>query len=399
MYKNIAIGLIKQWVYKLKVYTKLLFSKSKKLDFDIEIIIVCETNIPRLKRFIENTNIDLTKMALISLQDKFNTLYNHNRQAKTILAKNPEDVVAVVRSMPNAKILHCFESRSLMAYAALKAKYKKTKFIFDFQDLYFNYTENNSIPNWMRANLPFEKTVIKKSDILISYSLELQTYKRANRIKKNCKRVYFPFYLEDKAILKPKEKNTSDIINIVYAGGIAPLSSNISFNMRFTEEVFRDSNVILHIYPSPTIDKTTIKEYEEYSLFHPNFKIHAPVSNSLLSKELSQYDAGIVPFFKTMENMSTNKFKYSTALKLWNYIEAGIPIICSSSVQYQSWLVKRYNLGLTFSDSEFKNLAMLINQLSFSQLSLNIAKVQQDFLLSKNIWKIDSIYTDLLHNN
>ncbi len=358
------------------------------------ILIVCESNVPRIERMLFYLRkIRKEQFVVICSKAKFQESFFKRCQDVTVVLVDGEwQIPGILKQFKKIKLIHAFESRSIYAYYALKSKGKNIPFIFDFQDLYTNYTGDKKLPKWMRENLYFEAYCLRNSDAFVSYSLELIPARKTLGIGKK-PTIYFPFYLDDAEIKKPSLKTNDERIDIVYAGGIAALNRNVSFNLSLTEKNLRNSNVFLHIYPSPSSGKDVIEEYKLYARQFPNLIMHNPVPNNAMGAELNQYHYGIVPFFKTVEYKSTNKYKYSSALKIWNYLEAGLPIIIAADVEYQAWLIKHYGVGVVVNENEFKDISKTLNAQNLDFIHQNIVELQKQKTLSSNISKIDSLYS------
>lgn len=362
------------------------------------IVYISETNMPRLERMLVYLQpLRNEKLILICNRLKFKeAFFTRIKGVSIYLVDNTWEIGEILSQLKHVKIIHALESRSLYPYFALKNKAPETRFIFDYQDLYNNYTADKSIPNWMRENIYFEKACLKNSDAFIGYSLELNPLRRRLKLKK-MPSIYFPFYADDEAICAPKVKQrTGNEIHMVYAGGIAAIDKNISFNLTLTADHLAHSNVYLHVYPSPSIESDIIQQYKKYGEKNSNLVLHNTVSNKELSQTLQQYDYALIPFFKTDSYKAPDKYKYSTALKIWNFIEAGLPILIMADVEYQAWLISRLHAGIVIKDTDINKLPTILNQCNVANFIAGIQATQTDYKLSKNIYKIENLYNQLL---
>lgn len=358
---------------------------------------VAETNVPRIERMLAMMKSAgfSEKLIFIGSKGKFRSeFFKRCPDITCITVEHAWQVEAVVRKFTHVKLIHCFESRSLFPWHAMTAAGKNIPVIFDFQDLYTNYTGDNALPAWLRENLWFEKECLKNATALISYSLEWIPARKSLGLPRK-KVLYFPFFLDDAEIRTARPTKNVGEIHLVYAGGIAAADRNISFNMTLTEQKIRGSNVFLHVYPSPTSVDEVIESYFQYAARHPNLIMHHPVNNNELSGVLNQYDFGIIPFFKTLEYQSSNKYRYSSALKIFNYMEAGLPVIIASDVEYQAWLIRHYAAGIAIDSSNLSDLPLILQKQKKSDFFTGIQKVQDSLKLSKHIHKIQQLYKEL----
>lgn len=393
---------VKQLLDKIKGYISILSGKNKivvssQLKQERVILLVSETNVPRIERMVYYLQSKRTeKIIFICSENKFKKeFFNRCPNLEVILIKYHWQIGYVMKQFNNIALVHTFESRSIFPYYAIENAPRNTPTIFDFQDLYTNYTGDKNLPFWMKENLWYEKKCLQKCDAYIAYSLELIPVRKKLNLTKR-KSLYFPFYLDDAEIKNPSKSKDKNTINIVYAGGIAAIDRNISFNMTLTEQKIRGSNIVLHVYPSPLSGDEVIQSYFEYAIQHPNLQMHNPVNNNEMSAELNQYDFGIVPFFKTLEYQSADKYRYSSALKIFNYFEAGLPVIIASDVDYQAWLIKHHNCGVVIESENFAQLSLILQQHPKSEFSAALLKMQQTQRLGVQIEKINQLYNQLI---
>lgn len=395
-YLRIAKNGVNSLLATLFFKSKIKVSESDKTSECI--VFITETNMPRLERMITYLQpLRNENFILICNKQKFKQeFFSRVSNVSIYLIDDTWEIGKILNQLQHIKLIHALESRSIYPYFALKNKSPKTPFIFDFQDLYNNYTADKNLPVWLRENIYFENKCLNHSDGFISYSLELNPVRRNLHLKKKPS-VYFPFYADDHAICAPNSKKLNESeTHLVYAGGIAAVNQNISFNLTLTAQHIAKSNIYLHVYPSPNIDAEIIEEYDQYSKTNSNLIMHKSVDNKELSSALQQYDFALIPFFKTDSFQASNKYKYSTALKIWNFIEAGLPIIIMADVQYQAWLVKRLNSGMVLSESDLKFLPSILNATDIENFSIGIRNTQDNFKLSKNIYKINNLYNKLI---
>lgn len=352
---------------------------------------------PRLGRLLKYLKrIRSEKFVVFVHKDKFYTQFsNTDTSIEYITYRSRYDLLYKLKQFKNIRLIHGVESRSV--YPSIGLKIKDVPFVFDFQDLYTIYFDDEPTQKWIKRNLPFERACLSMASGYISYSLELIPARKKLKIKtKNV--LYFPFFLDDETIIRKKPNININKIKLVYAGNVSPIKSQDSFNLTLLYDYIKDSNVFLHILPSPTIKKETLKEYIEFSKTHPNFIMEASVSQNELPKKLSEFDYGFIPFYKSENFLSDTKFKYSTTLKLFNYLEAGIPIILMNYTQYQSWIIKHYNIGISIDKNDLMTLSNKLSSLDYNKLTENVNLYQKHNLLSKHIYKVSKLYDQLINN-
>ena len=163
-------------------------------------------------------------------------------------------------------------------------------------------------------------------------------------------------------------------------------------------EEFKKQKIHLHLYAAPGTLPDDINEYKNIEKQNPFLHMHPTVHQSKLAQELSQYDFGLIPFFFKDTIHSWEKFKYSTSLKLFNYAEAGIPIISTKDIVFQSWIVERYGMGITINKSDIPDLKSIIGKTDYSLLLKNIEKNRPAISLSRHLPRLLEFYKKIQKN-
>jgi len=293
----------------------------------------------------------------------------------TYLFRNEWHLRRFIKSLPEPYIVHGFAPKSKYPYIAKEA-WKKINpsipFVIDYQDVFTIYYGTTPKYTWLKEELPYEKACLAESDGIVANSLEPREGMRMLNLKKSGRRIFFPLYTDNDAFFNVNRKFSTDDIHLVYAGGVMGSHRDKAHygatQFHWLIEYLSEQKIHFHIYPSPSVIKADYEEYEEIAKKSTYFHYHAPVSQTKLSEELSKYHYGIMPFFMGASGQSDLKIKYATTLKLFNYVESGIPILVSADVQYQSWIVNRYSLGKTVTNKEdFKDVRKLIGDTPYNE--------------------------------
>ena len=319
------------------------------------------------------------------------------------LFRNKWNLKRIIRGLPSPYIVHGFAPKSKYPYLAIEA-FKMHKpgipFVADYQDVLAVYYGTNPTQRWLQQELPYEKKSFELADGIVAHSLEPAVGMRAWNIKNKGKRIYFPLYADNDFFGTPKTPFSSDNIHLVYAGGVFGSHRDKRYygitQMHWLIDYFTKQKIHFHIYPSPTIQKADYEEYEGIAKQNEYFHFHHAVSQSKLSEELSQYHYGLMPFFGQDSTLSDVKMKYSTTLKLFNYVEAGIPILVSADVTYQSWLVERYNLGIAVHNkTDFADVRQLISKTPYEQQVKQVLQNREKLSLGNHIGRLMKFYEGL----
>jgi hypothetical protein len=317
---------------------------------------------------------------------------------KVILYRNKPHLIRIVRQLKNIYIIHGFAVKSY--YPDVVRKHHKATFIMDFQDVFACYYSLPPTLRWLKQELPHEKNCLEKSDGIVAHSLEPWIVYRKYGIRPHPDNIFFPLYCDDDCIVDTEKKLNPDNIHLVYAGGISG-----SHRSRERHGVTQFHKVIeklsaqkihFHIYPSPATHVTDSNDYKIISQHNPYFHIHEAVSIDSLPTELVKYDFGIIPFFLSDSGHSKDKYRYATSLKLFNFIEAGIPVFVADDIFYQSWMLKRHHAGIGIHEGDIANLKNIILSLNYEQMVIDLKKSRSNLLLSKQIVRLTDFYTRIL---
>lgn len=273
---------------------------------------------------------------------------------------------------------------------------KQNKFLYDMQDVLCIYYGINTDIRWFQQEFPHEKNVLSLSDGLVSHGLEPIPATKIYGIKKRPPLLFFPLYCDNDFFQDNTKELNQDNIHLVYAGEImGSFRDKKQFgNVQFHEliDALSKQKIHFHVYPSPSTLPLYFEEYRQIEKQNPFFHLHKAVAQDQLAKELSQYHFGIIPFFKANTNQSDDKYKYSTALKLFNFIEAGIPVLVSEDIEFQCWMALRYSAGIAINKEGIFSLKKIIEKVNYRELVNGLLKKREQISLSKNIKNLSDFY-------
>jgi len=320
-----------------------------------------------------------------------------------MLFRNKWHLKRIVRTLPAPYIVHGFAPKSKYPYIALetsKRYHHSTPVITDYQDVFILYYGHDSKLRWLKEELPYEKLCFENSEGIVAQSLEPAVGMRMWNIRGKRNRIFFPLYTDnDRFINTPKTFSSSDI-HLVYAGGVMGSHRDKihygSVQFHWLIEYLSKQKIHFHIYPSPSTLRVDYIEYEHIAKVNQFFHFHTSVAQQNLSAELSKYNYGIMPFFKVNSGQSDLKHKYATTLKLFNYLESGIPILASADVVYQSWLVDRYKLGIIIPKKEdFADIRKLIEKVPYETQVKNLLENREKLSLKEHTPRLLNFYRSL----
>jgi len=151
---------------------------------------------------------------------------------------------------------------------------------------------------------------------------------------------YIPKELQPK-IEKTKNQKKKGCLNIVYAGGLSSQEGHHRNLIKHFEDIMKEGHN-LYVYAPRIMD--------EYSKLRGHREWHSMghVPYDRLMHEISQYDAGLIPFKPHMFNKDHLNMGLSN--KMFEYVSAGLPILCRDNLLEHNKFVKNNNLGFIYSD-------------------------------------------------
>jgi hypothetical protein len=168
-------------------------------------------------------------------------------------------------------------------------------------------------------------------------------------------------------------------------------------------QLFRIINLLtadgirFHIYPAPSLPEEDVREYRKIALENPLFTLHEAVPQSQLATELSSYHYGILPFFKSYaKDLSELKYRYATTLKLFNFWEAGLPIIVSADLGFQSWMVNRNRAGLVITEADLQHLGKLIQDADYEAMQQEVFKTRNILSIQSHTLRMHDFYSKVI---
>jgi len=335
---------------------------------------------------------------LVCAQNGYNSKFVEMEFDSVYLFRNKWHLYGILQKINGANLIHAFGPKSY--YPDMARQFMPlTKFVYDMQDVLGIYFGLNTDIRWFQKEFPHEKNCLQFADGLVSHGLEPIPAYRVYGIKEKRNRLFFPLFCDDDRFCDNVHK-LSDGFHVVYAGEIQNSNrdkkqfGNIQFDDLIDE--LSHQKIHFHVYPSPSTNPLLYNQYLEVANTNPYFHLEKSVAQSELSKELSKYHYGIIPFFKSTSGQSNDKYKYSTALKLFNFIEAGIPTICSEDIEFQAWILKRNYAGFSISQEDVKTLGAKLNSIDYTAIQRNLIRNRPRLSLANNIHSLYKFYNRIL---
>jgi hypothetical protein len=365
-------------------------------DTSLGIVFLGENMPPRIARMLKFLKRKYAVQAvLVCHRDGYNKMYSNSAFDAVLLFRNQWHLRTIMRNISGASVIHAFGPKSFYPNIARQFS-SRLPFVYDMQDVLAIYFGLDVNIRWYQQEFPHERACLSQADGLVSHSLEPIPAYKIYTIKERVKKLYFPLYCDDDYFQPNNKTIENGEIHLVYAGEIQNATRDKAQfgNIQFHELIndWSAQKIHFHVYPAPSTHPLLYSEYKAIARSNPYFHLESPVPQVQLAKELSRYHFGVIPFFKTSSLQSHDKYRYSTALKLFNFIEAGIPVICSEDITFQAWIVMRYKAGFTISPDQVSRLRQIIEQYDYKVLAENLIKNREKLSLSKNIHRLYSFY-------
>jgi glycosyltransferase involved in cell wall biosynthesis len=363
------------------------------------VVFVGENLSPRIARMAKRIRRESDyQCVLVCHRRGFYTAFSNGDFHGIYTFRNQWHMKRILRSIADVRIVHGFAPKSRFPDEA--RRFLQKPYIQDMQDVYSIYYEGNQLARWLKEELPYERECLSRADGIVAHSIEPNQALRMLRPERRPKTLFFPLYCDDDSFqqVSSTPKHPGEL-HIVYAGGVAGSHRDSSHygNTQFHGLIDRlgAQRIHFHIYPSPTNVRADWEEYEQLDKTNPWFHFHSPVPQENLAAELSRYDFGILPFFKELSDLSDMKLKYATSLKLFNYLEAGLPVIVSEDIVYQHWMATRYGAGITLKSEGIDYLRETLERQRYEELSRAVEQARTKLSLKANIPRLLDFYTTL----
>lgn len=380
------------------LYDRLLekFASASNQKDEKLIIFAGESLAPRVERLARQIRKHGFRTILVCHKHGYVEKFAGDTWDDVRLYRNSAHLKRIIRSLPTPYLYHCFIPKS--RYIDLARAEFRAPWIIDVQDIYTIYYEKDHGIRWLYKELPHEENLLRNTHGVLANSLEVNEAYRQLGIKEKPPAIYFPLYCQEEKFRFPEGKST-DEFHFVYAGNIAGSHRDVqqygAIQLLWLARLLNKQKIHLHIYPSPSTLKADYEEYYRVMKDLPYLHMHESVSQAQLSKELEQYHFGLLPFFSNSNQNRPEKYKYATTLKLFNYIEAGLPIIVSRDLTYQSWMVQRYKAGLAISRADLDNIHLILASTPYEHIVEALIRNRKELSIEKNAERVINFYNQV----
>jgi hypothetical protein len=346
-------------------------------------------NLKYLKRY-GKYNLLLLKHRSDAFND-FDRSFFHSE----IIYRNKFHLKRLLFHSDKLKLIYAYASKPSYAKAAIEAASCKT--IFDPYDCWIVYYGKNPQQAWMKKEIVEEEYCFANASGILARNLEAKKSMEIFGLKKK-RNILFSDYCDNDNFINPAKKDSTKI-SLVYSGGIygrhlIKSSHGIENFFDFINSM-QEQQIELNIYPSPQTKHEVYYDYVEESKKSNYLKMHRTVPQKDLASEITKYHFGVSPHFKEESSkVSRDKLALGTSLKLFNFLEAGLPVLMSSEMKYMAWLIERYKIGIVFSKTDIPKLSQIIRSVNYNELQQNVMIIREKLSMKKNIHRL----TDFIDN-
>lgn len=376
----------------------------KKIFFLIDNAFNHDARVVREAKSLKEAGFNLIVFALkekeFSLYESYNGIPVYrifdNRIFK-IWEKKYHKKVALKISNLLPDIVHCHDQTMLNIATYIKKHLPNIKIVYDTHELFkywpINYSPNAGlwlkIKSWIvrKYEVHREKNNSKQIDFLITVNKSL-----ADILKKEFKLKTAPIIIRNvpnktnNLSIQKNEKFKDDIIKIAYVGaGIYPKTRNLENALL---QLGQQKNIEIHLFGgykgNPEYFKNLVKTRNLNVVFYGKILPEKIIEN------LQTSHIGLV----TTWNKKDLSYWFALDNKLFYYLHAGLPILCTAQPEYIE-IVEKYKVGVCINpdNSTFTEGLYKIIQ-NYQEYRLNVLKTRE--LLN---WENESLNLLNLYNN
>lgn len=346
-------------------------------------------SIERLGKYFKNDKKIHT--TLIKIKNK-NSIDKFEYVDSIIDVESKKEILKILKSLKYDVIFH----RSWMfAYPFAKTLVKKfDNVIVNIKDWEISTKKEYKVMYGEKAVDDFKaiKYIFKNARVILSHYTDKQAEIWAKKygVNKN-KFIFFPEYCN--------EENFNFRTNIVYknpklvlGGTLAPSSfpeeiSAAKSHFRAMKKITKLGIGVDYVLTAGAYagikspkNKMLFQDILYENQFNDNFSLFK--GKTLDSSILNQYQFG----FFLLEYCTKNEYKnrYAIPSKFAFYLESGLPILANKKLKALSYYVKKYNLGIVFSNDDIKkfNQTLDISQKDYTQMVENIYQFRKKFIFN-----------------
>ncbi|MBF0409931.1 MAG: methyltransferase domain-containing protein [Candidatus Riflebacteria bacterium] len=245
-----------------------------------------------------------------------------------------------------------------------------------------------------------EQYCFNKADALCCRSLVTQVYKKDTSLITGKKRILLFDGCLDESGLAQKIVSSKKDLHVVYCGSFMVEKYFPEYKDRGLLSVAKKiitSGMNFHVYPPENSNFNEVfSEYIDYEKDSAGkFRLHRTLPYDSLVSELKNYDLGLFNPY-SLENIENTEYliKYGMANKVFDYIEAGLPIIIDPRAKMTSYYANKYRIGFTLDEILYSGDFELLEKYSSAKKNLKMAA--EYFNIYKQTKRLSDFYFDII---
>ncbi len=248
---------------------------------------------------------------------------------------------------------HVFSSWYFNTAAAVIRR-KPGKIVFDDYDVMAGMVKDDIARRQYPGQLELERFCLENAEGLCCRSLETQYAKRVMGYKYCGKRIFFPDYcFNKKSFIQKKISERLNIANVgnIYINPRSDIDDADNFHLKLSL-ILSQYKITTYLYHALLTDE--ILQFLDKILSNNTHIVVKKIGYESLLEEMSQLcHAGLLcapPSITQKPSEIYNQFKRDLAIgnKIFDYIDAGMPIIMDTESKFLYWLIKRYHKVIDF---------------------------------------------------
>ncbi|MFH1851425.1 MAG: hypothetical protein ABIA75_03695 [Candidatus Neomarinimicrobiota bacterium] len=290
--------------------------------------------------------------------------------------------------------------------------HKPGKVVIDINDTIKGTASEKYIASssWIQKFVPMEKYLIENADGLCCRDFQVPNAARLGGYQRIKNSVFFPEYCWDEQVPEtPKLSAENGELHIVLIGhfGLKSMGDEKEAGYWDIIKAFTAQGIHFHIYPHwfykkvyfRNIYDTVFGDYYRLADENPYFHIHESVPMAVVAAEISRYDFGIhvmraVLFEEQYERYTVEAMKVCTSARIADYIDAGLPIICTRGTYFYQYL-KRFGIMVPMDKSDLESLPALLNAVDQRQAATGMTQARERLSLTHQANRLTVFYQQL----
>ncbi len=308
----------------------------------------------------------------------------------TILSKgDPFYEITKYLNTNQVDVIHLFSDKLSIAKAVIKSK---LPYIFDPYDYFLeqeNISKEELLTHW--------KIITSNANaILLRYDENIKNNSFFKQLSLDNKLIIqmYDYCLED-YFIKEVQKRENRIVHIGY---VSKISASKAFDAtKFDKVALTIAPIIPYdIFCSLWSDEFEILEKEYINVknqLKDSFNLYSSLPQKELNKKISTYKYGSYVHDPIVKNINTAYIKYSVGNKIFNYLEAGLPIITTSELEASSNFVNKYKIGFCLESMYHLKDNIENIELTYKEFLTNCYKMRETKLnIMTHIYKLYELY-------